>query len=103
IRCEELAAKLAAEFPSASLQSIERMLADLVKQHVLISNLRPAATVVDDLGHVIEQLEAAGDIPQVRDELARLRQVQGGLARHNSTTESAARQCVRADVVSRMR
>ncbi|TDB96902.1 lantibiotic dehydratase [Actinomadura sp. 7K534] len=105
IRCVELAAKLTAEFPSASLPLIEEMLAGLVKQHVLISKLQPAATVVDAIGHVIEQLEAAaaGDIPQVKEDLAGLRQVRSGLAQHNSTTEPGARRSTRADVVSRMR
>ncbi|MFG2091824.1 lantibiotic dehydratase [Spirillospora sp. NPDC048824] len=104
IRCDELAAKLAAEFPSAPLPSIAGMLTDLVKQHVLITSLRPPATVVDVLGHVIEQLEAApvDDIPQARDQLAQLRQVQGELARHNDTAEPATRRRTRTNVASRM-
>ncbi|WP_203597276.1 thiopeptide-type bacteriocin biosynthesis protein [Actinomadura bangladeshensis] len=105
IRCGELAAKLAAEFPSVSLPSIARMLADLVKQRVLITSLRPASTVVDVLGHVIGQLDAApvDDIPQARDQLARLRQIQDELTRHNATAEPATRRRTRTDVTSRMR
>ncbi|MFA1550760.1 lantibiotic dehydratase [Actinomadura chokoriensis] len=105
IRCDELAAKIVAGFPSSPLPSIAGMLADLARQHVLFTSLRPPATVADVLGHVIEQLDVAAvdDIPQARDQLARLRQVRGELARHNDTAEPAIRRGRRTDVTYRMR
>ncbi|TYB40793.1 lantibiotic dehydratase [Actinomadura chibensis] len=105
IRCSELAAKLAVEFPSTSLPSIEAMLTDLVKQHVLISNLRPPATVVDVIGHLVEQLEAApvDDIPQAVEVLTELREIRRELARHNDAIGSVVERQARASVVTRMR
>lgn len=105
IRCSELAAKLAVEFPSASLPSIEAMLTDLVKQHVLISNLRPPATVIDVIGHLIEQLEAApvDGIPQAVEVLALLRKIRCELVRHNGASGPGAERRARADVLTRIR
>lgn len=105
VRCDELAGKLAAEFPSTPLPLISGMLADLVKQRVLISNLQPPTTVADALGYVIGRLEAAGanGIPQAADVLFRLYEIQGELARHNGTAEAAVRRRARTTAVTRMR
>ncbi|WP_262401778.1 lantibiotic dehydratase family protein [Actinomadura sp. CNU-125] len=105
IRSGELAGKLAAEFPARPLPSIVDMLADLVKQGVLISGLRPSATVVDPLGHVIERLESAraDGIPQAAGTLRRLRGVRDDLERHNNEPDPVRARDARAVAVSRMR
>ncbi|MFV2178732.1 lantibiotic dehydratase [Actinomadura sp. LOL_016] len=103
IRCDELAGKLAAEFSSRPLPSIVDMLAGLVKQGVLISDLRPSATVVDPLEHVIERLECVrADVPEVEDVVRRLCRVRDELGRHNERDPVQARGA-RAAAVCRMR
>ncbi|RSN56617.1 Lanthionine biosynthesis protein LanB [Actinomadura sp. WAC 06369] len=104
-RSDELAEKLAAEFPARPLPSIVDMLAGLVKQGVLISDLRPPATVVDPLGHVVERLESAraDGVPQVEDTLRRLRRVRDDLGQHNNEPDPGRARNARAAAVSRMR
>jgi hypothetical protein len=51
--------KVAAEFPGASTSVIENMVAELVKQGVLITALRPPSTSTDGLAHVLRQLNDA--------------------------------------------
>lgn len=104
IRCDELAGKLAAEFPTARPSKIGGLLTDLVERRVLISSLNAPATVADALGHLIEQLETAGagDIPQVTDLLCRLREINEGLARHNRAVSTTAGRAIRTAVAEKM-
>jgi lantibiotic biosynthesis protein len=56
----DVADKLATEFPDRSQSVIDRMLARLVAQGILITNLRPPMTSTDPLSHVLAVLSAAG-------------------------------------------
>jgi hypothetical protein len=50
IRFDELAGKLAAEFPTTSPSTIDKLLGDLVAQRVLITGLHAPSTVIDASG-----------------------------------------------------
>ncbi|MEU5893887.1 lantibiotic dehydratase [Streptomyces sp. NPDC047461] len=51
----DLAGKLSISFPSAPPSVIDRLIADLVRQRVLLTSLRPAMTVSDPLNTLVEQ------------------------------------------------
>ncbi|MEU9889715.1 lantibiotic dehydratase [Sphaerisporangium sp. NPDC051011] len=86
IQGEELAGKLAAEFPEAPSSVIEGLLTELVKQRVLLSGLHAPSTTADAFSHLLEQAEAvgAGDVPQVAMLLSRLREIKAVLDHHNA-------------------
>ncbi|GLW90162.1 lantibiotic dehydratase [Actinokineospora globicatena] len=56
----ELVDLLLAKYPNADRATITRMVSELVRQQVLITSLRAPLTVVDPLGHLLDQLHAAG-------------------------------------------
>lgn len=104
IRGDQLAEKVAAEFPSASPSTVAGLLADLLDRGALISSLRAPSTVADAFGYLIDQLAAAGahDIPEIADLLERLRGIDFGLARHNQSDSAGVQRRIRADIVHRM-
>lgn len=104
IRCDELAGKLAAEFPTASSSKVGRLLADLVERHVLLSSLHAPATSTDALRHLISQLESthAGEIPSLADLLRRLREIHEALVCHNRAGSITAGRDIRTGVVEKM-
>ncbi|WP_020123798.1 lantibiotic dehydratase [Streptomyces canus] len=51
----DLAVKLSTSFPSAPPSVIDRLIADLVRQRVLLTSLRPAMTVDDPLSALVDQ------------------------------------------------
>ncbi|WP_411076256.1 lantibiotic dehydratase [Streptomyces sp. cmx-4-7] len=55
---EDLAAKLAAEFPAVQPERVHGLLAGLIRRRVLLTNLRAPATETDALGYVLAQLDA---------------------------------------------
>lgn len=90
---EELAGKLAADHPATPPMVIEAMLAELVRRGVLLTCLRPAMTVTDPLGQVLERLAAVGadTISEVGPIVRRLQTVHDDLARHNHTGSASIR------------
>ncbi|WP_261575479.1 lantibiotic dehydratase [Frankia gtarii] len=104
IRGEHLAAKLAAEFPAVSKDKIVDLVADLVERRVLVSGLRAPSTVTDALGHLVDQLSAAGadDIAQVADTFDRLREIRADLAGHRNAPTAAAARRIRMEASGRM-
>lgn len=60
VRFAELASTVAESHPGAAPEQVRGMLAELLSHHVLISSLRAPMTVTDALGHLCEQLVAAG-------------------------------------------
>ncbi len=104
IRCDELAGKLAAEFPAAPPSKISGLLTGLVRQRVLISSLHAPATITDAFGHLLEQLETtgSGDIPQVAGLLRQLREISRGLARHNRAAATMSGRGIRAATADQM-
>ncbi|MFC8895784.1 lantibiotic dehydratase [Streptomyces cinereoruber] len=58
IRVEDLAGKLAAEFPAVQPERVHGLLAGLIRRRVLITDLQAPATEPDALGYVLAQLDA---------------------------------------------
>lgn len=65
----DLAAKLSAGFPAAPPAVIERLLAGLVKQRVLLTSLRPAMTVTDPLVPLLAHAQhlAPAEVAELRE------------------------------------
>ncbi len=100
IRLGGLAARLAAEFAPVPASVVDALLADLVAQRLLITNLRPAMTVSDPLAHlvgVLAPMVAAGHAAEaeVVTTVARLREIADGLRMHDSAP--------RGDIAGRLR
>lgn len=75
-----LVAKLGMEYPDAPKAAVEKMVRELVKHRVLLTELRPPMTRPDALGHLIDRLDETGaDVPMA----ARLRTVHRLLDRHD--------------------
>ncbi|MFI1097342.1 lantibiotic dehydratase [Streptomyces sp. NPDC020917] len=55
-----LAEKLAAEFPAADVARAQRLVGELIRNEVLITNLRAPSTETDALAYLLGQLEAIG-------------------------------------------
>ncbi|WP_414942709.1 lantibiotic dehydratase [Amycolatopsis sp. cmx-11-51] len=93
IRLGDLAAKLAIDFPDTPENLIDTMLAGLVAQRILITNLQPPMTVADPLAHVVEVLTAAGadTLPETAELAGALRGIHTALTQHD-----CARSAVRA-------
>lgn len=104
IRFEELAGKLAAEFPTAVPSRVGGLLAELMKRGVLISSLHAPSTITDAYGHLLEQLKSAGadGIPQVAGVLHRLRKIDQDLARHNRSATANVGRGTRAAVIDQL-
>ena len=105
IRVRDLAGKLAADFPGVPADVIDKLLADLVTQRFLVTGLRAAMTATDPLNHLLAVLDtaAAEQIVEVAGILAQLREIAGGLARHNATAAPAAASQQRARLVTAMK
>ncbi|ONK13300.1 thiopeptide-type bacteriocin biosynthesis domainprotein [Streptomyces sp. MP131-18] len=97
----DLADKLAADFPRASPGVVDRMLAELVAQRILLTSLRAPMTVTDPLGHLVEQLTLA-DADSIGAVVMReLREVRGELSQHNAAPADE-RRSLSASVVRRL-
>ncbi|MGH3800928.1 MAG: lantibiotic dehydratase family protein, partial [Pseudonocardiaceae bacterium] len=85
VRFGELAGRLCAEFPAASPDKIDALLAELVARHILLTRLRAPMTTVDGLAHLVEQLAAVGgaDLPDVADLLKEFTAIHGELSHHS--------------------
>ncbi|MFE1270533.1 lantibiotic dehydratase [Streptomyces sp. NPDC058758] len=57
IRWAELAAQLSAAFPRAAADAVDRLIAGLVEQRVLLTDLRPPMTVCDPAGEIATRVQ----------------------------------------------
>lgn len=66
LRVCDLVGKLVAEHPGAPADRLEALVGELVAQGILISSLRPPATVTDAFAHLLDRLHEAdaADLPQ---------------------------------------
>ncbi|WP_129841978.1 lantibiotic dehydratase [Streptomyces sp. RFCAC02] len=105
IRTADLAAELAADFPHVPGSTVNRLLAELIAQRLLITNLRPATTETDPLAHVLTVLgtAAAEDTAPAAEASAKLREIAHALGQHNSNTDPAAAHEQRAEIEPVMR
>ncbi|MFC0860932.1 lantibiotic dehydratase [Sphaerimonospora cavernae] len=103
IRLEDLAAKLHAEFPDAAPAAVTGMLTGLIARGALITSVHAPSTEPDALGHLVEQLEAAGTSAYEQTSLVQaLKDIHALLQQHNRSPASEGR-TVRADLAQRMR
>ncbi|WP_460077586.1 lantibiotic dehydratase [Streptomyces variabilis] len=101
----ELVTLLAVEYPSAPPEQIRSLLAGLVAQRLLLTNLRAPMTVPDALGHLRAQLEAADadELLDLTGLVHDLRVIHEDLSCHNDTVASpTAAHAMRATVAERM-
>lgn len=102
IRTADLAAKLAADFPHVPAPTVSRLLAGLIDQRLLVTNLRPPMTATAPLAHVLTVLGAEG-AAAAAEPAVKLREITRALARHNTTTDPSTAQAERADITAVMR
>ncbi|MEV7869216.1 lantibiotic dehydratase [Streptomyces sp. NPDC088124] len=98
----DLAAKLAADFPHVPAPTVNRLLAGLIAQRFLITNLRPAMSVTDPLAHVLTVLGTEGTA-EAAEPAVKLREITRALARHDTTTDPTIAQAERAEITAVMR
>ncbi|KPM50575.1 lantibiotic dehydratase [Frankia sp. R43] len=93
VRLSDLAARLASEFAPVPADVVDRLLADLVAQRFLLTNLRPPMTATDPLHQVVDVLQATLDGAPVTAEAARvaerLNRIVDGLRNHDSASSWA--------------
>lgn len=104
IRMVDLADKLAAGYPSTPRSRIEAMVAGLLDQHVLLTTLTPPMTSTDPLGHVLEQLSAAGvdEVPEAAELVRELRAIHADLSTHNEAQSAQTQRNLRLSVSTRI-
>lgn len=103
IRVEDLAAKLRAEFPTASLATVTSMLTELVARRALITSLHAPSTECDALGYLVAELEAveAEAVAPVASLVGALREIHESLDRHSQVPAGEGR-AAREAVTTRM-
>jgi lantibiotic biosynthesis protein len=100
IRAADLAAKLAADFPTATSEVTGSLIARLVSLGFLVSSLRAPMTAGDPLDALLTGLGAAE--PHGGDGAGGLQAVSASLARHNCTPDAAAARAERGHAVALM-
>ncbi|MDA0564875.1 lantibiotic dehydratase [Streptomonospora sp. S1-112] len=103
VRFGVLADKLASAFGTAPAAAAA-MLGELVREGVLISNLRAPFTEPDPLGHVVDQLRSIGaaGLPEAASLLAELERVHDQIRRHNVLPSDLGRASARAEITDTM-
>ncbi|WP_307795380.1 lantibiotic dehydratase [Actinacidiphila acididurans] len=86
VRWTDLTEKLSADFPTAPRDVIDNLLAGLVQQRFLLTNLRPAMTAPDPLPALVRRTEQAG----AAEVAAGLREIAAALTRHDAATDNPA-------------
>lgn len=104
IRVGDLTGTLTADFPGTPESVIERMLAELVAQRILVTSLRPPMTATDPLAYVVGELTAVGaeEVPQAALLFEELREVHVVLSQHNRLSSPAVGRDLRSFVSRRM-
>ncbi len=98
IQVADVAAALADRFPAVPDAVIRKLIAGLVRQRFLISDLRAPATSLDPLATLLDTIEALplSDDSEAAAQRAALRGIQSAFTRHNMTTDPAAARDERA-------
>jgi thiopeptide-type bacteriocin biosynthesis protein len=98
IQVADLAAALADRFPAVPDAVIRNLLAALVEQRFLLSDLRAPTTSLDPLGTLLNTLDALPlpDGNEAAAQRAALHGIQAAFTRHNTATDRAAARDARA-------
>lgn len=98
----DLVKVICTDFPGATPQQVDDLLAELISQGFLVTGLRPPMTVVDAVGHVRSVLDAAeaDNLPEVAELAAELRLVHDDLSQLRLSLQPTV---TRAQVAQRMR
>ncbi|MGW5051476.1 lantibiotic dehydratase [Actinokineospora sp. NPDC004072] len=99
IRFEDLCTKVQTDFPDAPSATVTAMLTKLVAQGALVTSLHAPSTQPDALGHLLRELEPAGEA--AAKESAALGEIHTLLQRHQRESLDASR-VLRAEAVARM-
>ncbi|RKT86369.1 thiopeptide-type bacteriocin biosynthesis domain-containing protein [Saccharopolyspora antimicrobica] len=99
IRFEALCTKVQTDFPHAPSATVTAMLTELVTQGVLVTGLHAPSTEPDALGHLLRELEAAGEAAAKQS--ASLRETHTLLQQHQRASLDASR-AVRAEAATQM-
>ncbi len=99
----EAAEKVAAEF-NASVADVDPLLAGLIQQGLLVTEVRPPTTATDPLGHVVETMRAvkADAVAAVAERVAQLRALHRDVRAHNASDSPPQARERRARVVRAM-
>lgn len=105
---DRLRERIADEFPDASADAVDRMLAGLVAESFLVTELQPPMTSTDPITHLIECAAGAGADrdPAAAAVVEELRAIRHLLDRHDAAGEDhvgTTRREMRKAVVTRMR
>lgn len=107
VRFSALVDHLTTTFPSAAPATVRAMLADLVQQGYLITNLRAPFTITDPLGYLLDQLHTAetdtlaDTAPGIAALLRELDDIHAELGRHNDA-DPADQAALRETITRRM-
>ncbi|HEY0580556.1 MAG TPA: lantibiotic dehydratase [Chloroflexota bacterium] len=101
IRVGDLRDKICADFPDASAEKVNGLLAELVARRVLITALHASATETDPLAHLIEQLPADDADDVLSDLGSELRSIHSALEECSTSDGDAARPA-RQELAARM-
>ena len=88
IAYDALASLVLAQTESATEEKVERLLAELCEQTLLLTDLRPPLTVASPVRYVIQRLEA---IPAANDVRRALEEIVAAAARWDAAPSSASR------------
>jgi thiopeptide-type bacteriocin biosynthesis protein len=100
IRVADLAAKLAADFPTATSEVIVSLITRLTGLRFLVSSLRAPMTAADPLTRLLAELEVTA--PRGDGRMAGLQAVSARLARHNCAPDAAAARAERDHATAQM-
>lgn len=103
VQFEDLVQKVCADFPDAPPGGIGRLIAQLVRQRLLISSLRPPMTTADPLGHLVAQLRSTA-LPvssPAEPAVSLVGAVHAALERHNAT-DAPNQRAARTEVLELM-
>ncbi|MFK0173974.1 lantibiotic dehydratase [Streptomyces sp. NPDC090306] len=106
IRTADLTSKLAADFPQVPVPVVRRLLASLIAQRLLVTDLRPPMSATDPLAHILNVLGTGHtNAPAATvGPVAKLNDISRTLRQHNTLTiDSATARTARAEAGTAMR
>lgn len=100
IHAADLVAKLAADFPGASGDTVSRLVAQMIAERLLLTGLRAPMTDPDPLAALLTELTDL--LPPSDSRAAELRKASAGISRHNAARDMATARAARAQATDTM-